>query len=1481
MSPPRPSARLAPALQRVQRAGAALQSEGGRSSLAKLALLAAFGWPGAATLALAAGGAVLALQLLRRAAGAGQRVEHLLTLAAFLFLALYQLPVLRGAEGRAEPAAAALAEAMAERLEQDARLLGEVTRRVPADLSPADADAAFGFLAQLSRDLPLDGRGLKLFQLDGRLVAWYGQTLDPTAGAQRVPLATGKARAWLSVDGKGAGVVLRSDTRSWLVALEDPWLRRSPVEALGLPRTGWLAQLERRRGVRVDFDQAGMRASAAQSASTGGVAAGAAKGAKGGDVIADADESAGAGDPEPGATAPLGIAGRRIATVGPLQGVAGLGVGTIWLQLAAVCYLIALALLIRRAWCAIESRLRGDDEHGADALDRWPLGLGLKACLLLAFRWVLVAGSFLPTLFPGRLSSALSFASPALGPFASSPADLLMTGLLILLLALDAFLTGARAVRRGRPRAPSGRWRAAWPAVALLVLLGLGILVQPGLRRAGGLLIRDTSTELLLRQNLYSSPEGAFLFAGFAALAAAFMLILGLLFVLAARAAGRAGASSGGGRMWPWALAAALLLVLAAAAHLQRSAPDISPSFLTILLWALGVSVGCALADIALAPEFAERRWTRLVLAPALLLGLFSGAAAVTAHGSGRVWGFQQFMADQLDTVGQPSNQWLEYNVRITGQRLVGAGAELGVLGYDEEAAAFVTWTRAPLRELPFPSALVLTDAEGSVRSRFSVLPPGDLELLPWIARAALRAAPGEVNRVQTETGRGLFFTAVPLGASPAGLFYAVAILSEALEPSATDESAAYFLRDIFSAEPADPFLFAVHRGEPVPSGGRGLTLASGSGESRRWISLPLDRYLPDPLDYLSLCLTILAGAFAFLILYQRFLGVSSVPWPRGWRNPLATFRGRIFSVLLAFVALPILVYSWISFQTTRHEIEHATRALAEEALRAAAAFLGPRLETGGVAELESVLPEAARVIGQDLIVYRGGEVQGSNRPEIFQANLFSRRMPGELYRRLAFAGERLATERERLGAKDVLVAYLRTPWSGGGAPYMLASPLLLRGEHISQDLRHLLQILFVIFALSLVAMGIFSWLVSRQLSSPLAALKEGADRIALGELDYRLRGPERSDEFNRLYSAFNTMAAGLQVSRGELLAEKGRIQAILSSTGAGVIALDREGRVQLANQAARDLLGLPQEVAGRHAAELPPEPFWERVARALQLESRREDEVRLGAAGAGRTLHLVFAPLRGEGGERRGLVVVFEDISGIVASQRMLAWEEMARQVAHEIKNPLTPIKLSLQHLHRLQHEPPEDFAAVLERNLDLVLSEIGRLERIAGEFSRFGMTRSRAEPMAPEPTLKEVVELYAQQGQEALRFELAVRGRPVPVLAEHDGLKKILVNLLENAREAMDGGRDGRNTVRVELDYDASPEQALLRVRDEGRGISPEDLHRLFHPYFSTKTRGTGLGLAIARRIVESWGGTIEARNWDEGAEVLLWLGKSPAPA
>ena len=244
------------------------------------------------------------------------------------------------------------------------------------------------------------------------------------------------------------------------------------------------------------------------------------------------------------------------------------------------------------------------------------------------------------------------------------------------------------------------------------------------------------------------------------------------------------------------------------------------------------------------------------------------------------------------------------------------------------------------------------------------------------------------------------------------------------------------------------------------------------------------------------------------------------------------------------------------------------------------------------------------------------------------------------------------------------------------------------------------------------------------------------------------------------------------------------------------------------------------------------------------------------------------------------GAVLSLEDVTDELRTERVLAWGQMARQVAHEVKNPLTPIKLSIQHIQRAWEDRRPEFGAILDRNAEAALSEIDRLATIASSFSRFGAPEAAGEgPMGPvdlADVVGEVLALYTSGG--VVRFEGAIDDGLPPVRAREAELKEVLVNLLENARAAM----DEEGAVRVEAQKGA--QGITLRVRDDGSGIPVNLLPRIFEPQFSTRSTGTGLGLAIVRRLVESWGGAVAVRSsTDEGTvvEILLvpWEGETPA--
>jgi len=220
----------------------------------------------------------------------------------------------------------------------------------------------------------------------------------------------------------------------------------------------------------------------------------------------------------------------------------------------------------------------------------------------------------------------------------------------------------------------------------------------------------------------------------------------------------------------------------------------------------------------------------------------------------------------------------------------------------------------------------------------------------------------------------------------------------------------------------------------------------------------------------------------------------------------------------------------------------------------------------------------------------------------------------------------------------------------------------------------------------------------------------------------------------------------------------------------------------------------------------------------------------------------------------RGGAVVTVDDVSEIARAQRVLAWGEMARQVAHEIKNPLTPIRLGVQHLQRARSDKRVDFDRVLAQNAERILKEIDRLDEIARAFSRYGQPpeqRGGAEPTDVAAVLRDLVDLETM-GEDHVRVSLEGAEQPMLALARRDELREVLLNVFENARLA--------RASEVGIRLGAGDGRVSVSVKDNGHGIPAEVLPRIFEPHFSTRTSGSGLGLAISRRLIESWGGTIE---------------------
>jgi two-component system nitrogen regulation sensor histidine kinase NtrY len=378
--------------------------------------------------------------------------------------------------------------------------------------------------------------------------------------------------------------------------------------------------------------------------------------------------------------------------------------------------------------------------------------------------------------------------------------------------------------------------------------------------------------------------------------------------------------------------------------------------------------------------------------------------------------------------------------------------------------------------------------------------------------------------------------------------------------------------------------------------------------------------------------------------------------------------------------------------------------------------------------------------------------------------------------------------------------------------------------------------------------MGLY---LARGVTEPIGRLAEATRDVASGRLDVALP-EEGGDEVATLVRGFNTMIAQLARGREALDDRRAYIENVLANIGAGVVSMGPEGRVGTINPAALAMLGLSEDaVIGRVAETLFEDASMPEVAALLR-------DVRAGRRASGsstnlrcdqedRTLVATATSLR-RGGAVSGSVLFFEDVSQIQQVQRMEAWHEVARRIAHEIKNPLTPIQLSAQRLERrLAGRLEGEEAAVVRESVATIVAEVDGLKRLVNEFAQFArMGGGDKAPQDLGPIVEEALPLY-RQSRPDIEFGLHAADRLPPVRIDRDAVRRAFTNLVENAIAAVAAMPDEPRRIDVTTRFDPTLSRVVLEVADTGPGISREMRARIFEPYFSTKPEGTGLGLAI----------------------------------
>lgn len=501
-------------------------------------------------------------------------------------------------------------------------------------------------------------------------------------------------------------------------------------------------------------------------------------------------------------------------------------------------------------------------------------------------------------------------------------------------------------------------------------------------------------------------------------------------------------------------------------------------------------------------------------------------------------------------------------------------------------------------------------------------------------------------------------------------------------------------------------------------------------------------------------------------------------------------------------------------------------------------------------------LGRLARIVGADLTLYDGPWAVVSSQDYLYKAGLLTPVLqagPADIVLR---GGSRSTVQAEDKAGLMIARGFVRVAGPGTEARGVLSARLFTWATEAAREQRRAQLFLLGLSSLAFVLAVAVGLLVAARIVDPIQTLVAATRRVGSGDLEVHL--PEQGrDEIGQLVHSFNQMTGELRQSQRTLAARRRFLEAVLGNLSAGVLVIDASLQVREANASARGLLeGRQEEMLQRIVAMGPPRELL-------------ATEITLPAARGPRTLRVVVDPIQLESGDP-GWLVLFDDVTELLASRRLALYAEMARQVAHEVKNPLTPIQLAAQMVRQACEDDHPRLRDIVEDSVSQIEVQVGRLRGIASEFSLLGRSDlPDQEPLPLANLLRQVQGQYpSADGTLEIRTHLEEEG--LTAFGSREALLKVLSNLVENAIQAM-GGRGA-----LDLSAARDGDHVVVRVADDGPGIPPDVEDRLFQPYFSTKSTGTGLGLVICRNLMEKMGGSIrlENRPHQAGAVAILHL-------
>jgi signal transduction histidine kinase len=1141
----------------------------------------------------------------------------------------------------------------------------------------------------------------------------------------------------------------------------------------------------------------------------------------------------------------------------------------------------------------------------------------LLGFILLGLRIVLLEASFPSSWIGGALFSPRFFATGLLETGSISIGEFFISGLFISLFLVHVFpqLTGRMSLA-GMSRKERGIWIYAGMAIALIISVSSPFVLER--------LFRDSLSSMVIDQAFIGSAVTIFWELSI------FLLLFPLFLVVAFCL--KPMISLTGKKHRP-GLICALLSGLFFLAGIYLATFEYGDKWFSVFGVVEGGIIllgGGWLSTTVLRNEETGNRQPHgwLYLEVIILLSFLSACVIYPGHLRYRHLILEETGEDLIEQVGAPFDNWATFVLEEVADELLDRKGEIFSETRDRRGLGFYTWANSRLSTLGQRTSLVIYDVTGQESSRFSLT---NIEPDPALSEFFLKRAQ-EIDDPFIyhgfSRGNEFYVAVVPYWDDGRLKSFLTVTLPTDLEERLgggpiklfTDES------EEIQWNVPEPMELRVYAVEEKEKSNDGVWLSSQDADGRfryfrKQVQVGGEEEVVEVrfrvqgiLESVSRVnfLFILHFLLMFILWGLSSSGYRGVSFREGFSSE--TYQRKLRMSLIAFSVIPTLMFGFIGGREIWFRIDQETKSRARDGLDAMIQLvkrdLGKAQGSGGSGEIhfystsEGIfarqeigliesdvellidnlyLKDISRMIGRDFLLFSANRLESTSQEDLVQAGMVPQLLGKEPYEELILNGKEYTFHRQSLGNYQYLVANKRLSPVGAEYPVILATPLLWRQAEIDQEVADLTYFVLMIINVILILSTGIGEVVGTHLSRPISQLRRAFEKVGSGDFRVELE-KGRQDEFGILFSSFEVMSQQLETTQKKLSEEKARIDGVLQSVGAGILAFDSNGILKVVNARAISLIGeYLEDQVGRVFGELTfEEEGWNELIRGVQgvLQSG-EEEVHpdfLVARGEELlTIRMTANRLVDEGGEKQGVVVAFEDISGTIRSQKIMAWGEMARQVAHEIKNPLTPIRLSIQHLHKTFQDGVPDFPRIIDGEVKVILREIDRLQRIAGDFSRYSRpVVEEVRRIEISSVVREVMELYEKEHGD-ISYSFVLEKGEIWALGSEDGLKKVLVNLIENGRRAISG--HGELRVEVGKEGDPGAEMVVIKISDTGRGIPKTDMGKIFDPNFSTRSGGTGLGLAITKRIIEEWGGDIKIWSREgEGTRVeVLMKGRS----